>query len=68
MPDSETRAEVSEDEPLDPLVDFVADECPTCGAYMLNPSLHRDWHSRLGDRLAQLDRDANRLTGWETYG
>lgn len=29
------------------LADAVEDECPTCGAWMLNPQLHHDWHERL---------------------
>lgn len=64
----ETSNKSSEDEPLDPLVEFVQDECPTCGAYMLNPALHRDWHNGLGDRLSAILTRASRLTGLETYG
>ncbi len=60
MPESE--------ETRDPLVDFVEDECPTCGAYMLNPALHRDYHARQKAQFEHLDRKASRLTGMETYG
>lgn len=34
----------------DPLVASVDDECPTCGAYMLNPELHANWHRDIARR------------------
>ena len=38
------------DPPLvDPYVEQVDDECPTCGAYVLNHALHRDWHRTIRD-------------------
>jgi hypothetical protein len=46
-------------EPHDALVDFVEDECPTCGAYMLNPAIHRDWHEKQRRQFGQLDEAAH---------
>ena len=34
----------------DVLVASVEDECPTCGAYVLNHALHRDWHADISRR------------------
>lgn len=31
----------------DPLVAAIEDECPKCGAYVLNQALHADWHVHL---------------------
>lgn len=38
-------------ETIDSLVEAVQDECPTCGAYVLNPALHSDWHRTLREQL-----------------
>jgi hypothetical protein len=53
---------------IDPLVEIEQDACGTCGAYMVNPALHADWHARQKAQFEYLDRRANRLTGLETYG
>lgn len=52
----------------DPLVEFVQDECPTCGAYMLNPALHADYHARLRQQFIDLDRLARQYVSPPRYG
>lgn len=33
----------------DTLVASVEDECPTCGAYVLNHALHANWHRDIAE-------------------
>lgn len=40
-------------ENIDPLVESVEDECPICGAWMLNPALHRDWHQKIWEEASR---------------
>lgn len=35
--------------PPEVLASYVDDECPTCGAYILNPALHESWHRQILD-------------------
>lgn len=61
-----------EPEPLDPVAEVLAaqvdDECPTCGAYVLNPALHRDWHGHLRAALNDLGRRADAYKDPPRYG
>lgn len=52
----------------DTLVASVEDECPTCGAYMLNPALHESWHHNLSDRLRAISEKAGRYVSPPVYG
>jgi hypothetical protein len=61
-------SESVEGEKVDSLVEIEQDTCGTCGAYMVNPALHKDWHERQRQQFIELDRKASRLTGMETYG
>jgi hypothetical protein len=56
------------DEPIDPLVEIEQDGCGTCGAYLVNPALHQDWHDRQRRQFEGLHRLASRPNGMETYG
>lgn len=63
------EALVEQDKPyVDPLTDAVEDECPTCGAYMLNPALHRDWHADTDRRFRTIDAEARRYRPSPRYG
>jgi hypothetical protein len=53
---------------LDPLVEQVQDECPTCGAYVLNEALHRDFHRRQREQFINLDQLARRYVDPPRYG
>lgn len=53
---------------VDPLVEQVEDECPTCGAWMLNPALHKEWHAKLRLRLQELEVEASRYKSPPVYG
>lgn len=59
---------VSVDELVDPVVEQVDDECPTCGAWMLNPALHADFHRRQREQFEHLDALARRYVSPPRYG
>jgi hypothetical protein len=63
-----TFADDEDAEKVDPLVESVEDECPTCGAWMLNPALHRDWHKKQDQRFHEIAREASRYKSPPTYG
>lgn len=54
--------------PIDPLVESVEDECPTCGAWMLNPALHRNWHADTISRFHAIAAEARRYKSPPVYG
>jgi hypothetical protein len=58
----------TEAQPLDPLVEMEKDGCGSCGAFMVNPELHAEFHARQKRQFEDLHRMANRPTGMETYG
>lgn len=49
------------------LADQVEDECPMCGAYMLNPALHRDWHLSIATQLQAIENEARAWKPPPTY-
>jgi len=53
---------------IDPVVEEVADECGTCGAYVLNHALHKDFHARQKRQFEHLDELARRHVPPPTYG
>lgn len=53
---------------LDPLTEGVEDECPTCGAWMLNPQLHKNWHADTDRRFRMIDAEARRYKDPPRYG
>lgn len=53
---------------IDPLVEEVADECGTCGAYVLNHTLHADFHRRQKQQFEHLDRLARQYVEPPRYG
>lgn len=53
---------------IDPVVEEVSDECPTCGAYVLNQALHEDFHRRQRQQFEHLDALARRYVEPPRYG
>lgn len=59
---------VSADEWVDPVVEQVDDECPKCGAYVLNKALHEDWHMHLRAAIEEAQTEAKRYKSPPRYG
>ncbi len=57
-----------DDDKIDAVVEAVQDECPTCGAYVLNPALHRDWHQQWRQRMSEVAAEASRYKSPPVYG
>lgn len=54
--------------PPEVLAEYVEDECPTCGAYILNPALHAQWHEHIQSSLRNLGERADRYKPPPVYG
>lgn len=59
---------VSTGEWIDPVVEQVNDECPKCGAYVLNKALHEDWHMHLRAAIEEAQAEARRYKSPPRYG
>lgn len=58
---------VSTGEFTDPVVEQVDDECPKCGAFMLNKALHEDWHRHLRISVEEAMKEAKRYKSPPRY-
>ena len=60
--------QISADELVDPLVEALNDECPKCGAYVLNTGLHEEWHRHLRLAIEEAQTEAKRYKSPPRYG
>lgn len=60
--------QISDAELVDPVVEQVEDECPKCGAYVLNHALHAEWHRHLRLAVEEAQAEAKRYKSPPRYG